>query len=144
MAGWEQCIIVGNVGRDPEMRYLQSGTSVTSFSVAVSFKWTDRQTNERRERTTWYNVSSWGKLSEIANQYVKKGTQIMVVGTVSARAYMGADGQPRASLDLRAESFQLLGGTGDSSSSSGGASSSGGNYDDYSSPPPQEMDDIPF
>jgi single-strand DNA-binding protein len=142
MAGWEQCVIVGNVGRDPEMRYLPSGSGIASFSVAVTTRWTDRNTNERREKTNWYNVSCFNKLAEIAKQYVKKGTPIMIVGSVSARAYMGQDGQPRASLDLRADNFQMLGGTGDGSSS-GGSSSSGGNYDDYS-PPPQDMDDIPF
>ncbi|MEL6526220.1 MAG: single-stranded DNA-binding protein, partial [Chloroflexota bacterium] len=97
MAGYEQCTIVGNVGRDPEMRYLQSGANVTSFSVAVTTRWTDRNTNERREKTNWYNVSCWGRLAEIANQYVTKGTQIMVVGTVSARAWSGQDGEARAS-----------------------------------------------
>jgi single-strand DNA-binding protein len=141
MAGWEQCVIVGNVGRDPEMRYLQSGTAVATFSVAVTTRWTDRNTNERREKTNWYNVSCWNKLAEIANQYIKKGTPIMVVGTVSARAYAGNDGQPRASLDLRADNFQMLGSSGDSGGSS--SSSGGGDYDDYS-PPPQDMDDIPF
>lgn len=142
MAGYEQSTIVGNVGRDPEMRYLQSGANVTSFSVAVTTRWTDRNTQEKREKTNWYNVSCWGRLAEIANQYVTKGTQIMVVGTVSARAWTGQDGEARASLDLRAESFQLLGGR-DDNMSGGNSGSSNNNYDN-SSPPPQELDDIPF
>ncbi|MGB7337358.1 MAG: single-stranded DNA-binding protein [Phototrophicaceae bacterium] len=140
MAGFEQTIIIGNVGRDPEMRYLQSGASVTSFSVAVTTRWTDRTTNEKRERTNWLNVSCWNKLAEIANQYVKKGTQIMVQGTVSARAYMGQDGEPRSSLDLRAENFQLLGGRGDNEGGSNYDDSN--NYDGGNSP--QDLDDIPF
>lgn len=143
MAGFEQTIIIGNVGRDPEMRYLQSGASVTSFSVAVTTRWTDRNTNEKREKTNWYSVSCWNKLSEIANQYVKKGTQIMIQGTVSARAYMGQDGEPRASLDLRAENFQLLGSRGDNSGG-GNYNDGGGNYNNNQGGNPQDLDDIPF
>ena len=137
MAGWEQTVIVGNVGREPEKRDLPSGTNLVSFSVAVTSRWNDRQSGEKREKTNWYSVSVFGKLADIALQYVKKGTQIMVVGTVSTRAYMGQDGEPRASLDLRADTFQLLGGTG------GGGGNNAGNYDDYAAPP-QELDDIPF
>jgi single-strand DNA-binding protein len=149
MAGYEQTIIVGNVGRDPEMRSLPSGTSVCSFSVAVTTRWNDRQTNEKREKTNWYRISAWGRLGEVANQYVRKGTQIMVVGTVEAQAYMGQDGAPRASLDLRAQNFQLLGSRGDNDGSSYGGSSSsysgGSGYDDdYDAPPPNNVDDIPF
>ena len=85
-------------------------------------------------------MSCWNKLAEIANQYVKKGTQIMVQGTVSARAYMGQDGEPRSSLDLRAENFQLLGGRGDNEGGSNYDDSN--NYDGGNSP--QDLDDIPF
>jgi single-strand DNA-binding protein len=150
MAGYETCTIVGNVGRDPETRVLpNSGTTVCSFSVAVTTRWNDRTTNERREKTTWYNVSCFSRLADVANQYVRKGTQILVVGTVSARAYMGSDGQPKASLDLRADTFQLLGSRGDAAMNAGTGSDhsygSGGGYDerDYA-PPAQDMDDIPF
>jgi single-strand DNA-binding protein len=114
MAGWQQTIIVGNVGRDPETKYMQNGTPVTNFSVAVSRRWTDQGTNEQREETTWFRVACWRRLAETAAQYVKKGTQIMVVGRVSARAYTGTDGTPQVSLDLTADNFQLLGSRGDS------------------------------
>jgi single-strand DNA-binding protein len=137
MAGWEQTVIVGNVGRDVETKTLNGGATVASFTVAVTTRWTDRSSQEKRERTTWYRVSCWNRLSEIASQYVKKGTQIMVVGTVTANAFMGQDGEPRASLELRAETFQLLGGGGGNGGNSGG-------YDDSYAPPPQELDDIPF
>lgn len=150
MAGYESCTIVGHVGRDPEVRDLpNSGSKVCSFSVAVTTRWNDRNTNEKRERTNWYSVSCWGRLSDIASQYVRKGTQILVVGTVSARAYMGNDGQPRASLDLRADTFQLLGSRADAAMGSGtGSDHSYGSYGGYDerdySPPSQDMDDIPF
>lgn len=105
--------VVGSVGRDPELR--QAGNSqVASFSVAVTESWNDRQSGEKRERTTWYSCSAWGNLAEIVAQYVKKGDNIMLTGTVSARAYTGNDGQPRASLDLRVDDMQLLGSRRDS------------------------------
>lgn len=139
MAGYEQTIIVGNVGRDPEMRYLPSGAGVCSFSVAVTTRWNDRQSGEKREKTNWYRVSCWGRLGETANQYVRKGTPIMVVGTVEAQAYMSQDNTPRASLDLRAQNFQLLGSRGDNA---GDGSYDAGYDDGYEAP--QRDDDIPF
>jgi len=152
MAGFEQTIIIGNVGRDPEMKYLQSGSAVCDFSIAVTTSWTDRQSNEKREKTNWYRVTCWGRLAEVANQYVRKGRQLMVEGTVTANAYMGQDGQPRASLDLRASTFQLLGNRNDNAG--GGDFGGGGNNNysgsgnnNYDNPPPSQpnnIDDIPF
>lgn len=140
MAGsFEQTIIIGNVGRDPELRYTQGGVPVCDFSVAVTARWKDSNSNEQRERTTWYRVTAWRGLGEVCNKYVKKGMSVMVTGTAAASAYLGQDGQPRASLDLTARDVQFL--TRAEDGGSGG--SSGGNYDDYS-PPPQDMDDIPF
>lgn len=135
MAGYESTTIIGHVGRDVESRHIGNGASVASFTVAVSRRWTDKQSGETRENTNWYKVSAWGKLGEIAVKYVQKGTQIMVVGTVTANAYKGQDGEPRASLELRADTFQLLGSRGESNGNS--------EYDDYA-PPPKELDDIPF
>lgn len=137
MAGWQQTIIVGNVGRDPEVRYLPSGQAVASFSVAVTRRWNDRETSERREETTWFRVTCWRKLAETANQYVRKGTQIMVVGTVKASAYTDNSGQPASTLELTADNFQLLGSR--QSEGEGGYPSGG---DDYSSP--GTVGDIPF
>ncbi len=134
---WHQTIVIGNVGRNPELRYLQSGTAVCDFSVAVSESWTDNATNERREKTTWYRVSAWGRLGEICNQYLQKGRQVMVVGTVEARAYTDKSGQPAASLELRARDVRFLGTKGDRE---GGGN---GGYDDFA-PPPDNMGDIPF
>jgi single-strand DNA-binding protein len=135
---YHQTIIVGNLGSDPEKRYLPSGDPVTNFNVAVNESWTDRQTNERREKTTWYRVAVYGRQAEVVAQYLSKGRQVMVVGTVEANAFMGNDGQARASLDLRARDVRFLsGGSGD-----GGGRS--GDYDDNYSSQPQDMDDIPF
>lgn len=141
MAGWSQTVIVGNIGRDPEMRYLPSGIPVCSFSVAVTRKWTDKNTNERREKTTWYRVSCWRNLAETANNYVRKGSQIMVVGTVEATAYTDKSGQPAASLELTADTFQLLGSRADNQwQDQQGQGNTG--YNDFA--PPDDVGDIPF
>jgi len=143
MASWSQTIIIGNVGRDPEMRYLQNGSAVCSFSVAVTKKWTDKSTNEQREKTTWYRVSAWRQLAETANTYVKKGMQIMVVGNVETRPYLDNAGQPAASLELTADNFQFLGSRGDNQGGSGDYDDGGG-YSGGSSGGGSNVDDIPF
>ena len=137
---YEQTLIIGTVGQDCELRYTQSGVPVASFSVAVNSSWTDKETNEKRESTRWYKVTCWRKLGEIANQYVKKGMSVMVTGTCDASAFMGQDGQPRASLDLTAQNVQFLTRSDDSKSS---------HNEEYT--PPQaathgavDLKDIPF
>lgn len=110
---WHQTIIVGNLGSDPELRYLQSGAAVCSFNVAVNETWTDRQTNERHDKTTWYKVSVWNQLAETCNQYLAKGRAVMVIGTVEARGYTNHAGEPAASLELRARDVRFLGGRGE-------------------------------
>ena len=142
MAGWEQTVILGNVGRDPELRYTQSGVAVCSFSVAVTVRWNDRQSNEKREKTNWYRVSAWRQLAEITNQYVHKGMQVMVVGTVEARGYTNNNGDAAASLELTARDIQFLGSRGDGGSG-GNSGNQGNNFDDFA-PPPRDMNDIPF
>lgn len=132
MAGYQYTIIIGNVGRDPELRYTQSGVAVCDFSVAVSRTWNDRTTNERREQTTWFRVTAWRGLAETVNQYVHKGMQIMAAGTVEASAFTGQDGQPRASLDLTAQDIKFLGSRGDTL-----AEGAPGGY-------PEDADDLPF
>jgi single-strand DNA-binding protein len=146
MAGWAQTIIIGNVGRDPEMRYLQNGTAVCSFSVAVSRRWNDKNSSEQKEKTVWYRVSCWRQLAETANSYVHKGMQIMVQGELEpARAYLDNAGQPAATLELTAQNFQFLGQRSDGQGGSGGGYdeqqySGGGNQGGGAS----NVDDIPF
>lgn len=136
---FHQTIVIGTVGTKQDLRYTSDGTAVQGFSIAVNEYWNDRQTNERREKTTWYSASGWGRTAETLAKYVQVGTNIMITGTVSARPYTGGDGSPRASLDIRIDNFQLLGSRGDNAG--------GGNYDDdnnYSNNQPQDLDDIPF
>jgi single-strand DNA-binding protein len=113
MSGYQYTIIVGNVGRSPELRYLPSGIAVADFSVAVSRRWNDRDTNEQREKTTWFKVTAWRGLAETVSQYVHTGQQVMVTGEVDVSAYLSADGDPRPSLDLTARDVQFLGSRGE-------------------------------
>jgi single-strand DNA-binding protein len=108
MAGYSYTMIIGHVGRDPEMRYTPQGVAVCDFSVAVSRRWTD-SAGAQQERTTWFKVSAWRALAETCNEYVRKGMQIMVSGEVDASAYMAQDGKPRASLELTARDVLFLG-----------------------------------
>lgn len=140
MAGWSQTIIVGNVGRDVNFKYTQSGVPVADFSVAVTRRFGGRDGGERQEKTTWYRVTCWRNLAEIANQYVRKGTQIMVIGQADVSSYLDKSGQPAATLELTADNFQMLGSRGEG----GEGRSGGGDYNDYAPPPPDNMGDIPF
>lgn len=111
MSGWSQTIIVGNVGRDVNLRYTQGGIPVADFSVAVTRKFGSG--DDRQEKTTWYKVTCWRQLAEIASQYVKKGMQVMVAGTVDVSAYLNKAGEAAASLELTADTLQMLGGRGE-------------------------------
>lgn len=113
MAGYQYIVIVGNVGRSPELRYTQGGVAVCDFSVAVSRKWTDSASGQQREKTTWFRVSAWRGLAETVSQFVTKGMQIMVAGEVDVSAYVGQDGEARGSLDLTARDIQFLGRAGE-------------------------------
>ncbi len=153
---WHQTIIVGNLGGDPELRYLQSGRAVCNFSVAVSERWRDRQTNEQQEKTTWYRVAVWGNQAETCNTYLSRGRQVMVIGNVQARGYVNNNGEAAASLDLTARDVRFLGGRDGGSGQQGGGWQGGGqrggqrgpsqqsdrasNYPDQ----PASVDDIPF
>jgi single-strand DNA-binding protein len=132
---WHQTVIVGNLGSDPDLKYLQSGTAVCAFNVAVNESWTDKGTNEKREKTTWYRVSAWGALGETCNQYLAKGRQVMVVGTVEARGYLNNAGEAAASLDLRARDVRFLSGS--------DVGSGQRQFEDDFAPPANEGD-IPF
>lgn len=110
---FEQTIIVGNLGNDPELRYTSAGVPVTTFSVAVNRKWTNAD-GTAGEETKWFRVTTWRKLAETCAQYLAKGRQVMVVGRVTASAFTGKDGAPRASLELTADTVRFLGGNGNS------------------------------
>lgn len=109
---YQKIIIIGNLGRDPEMRYTPDGTPVTNFSVATNRRWTD-SSGQTQERTVWFRVTAWRRLAETCNQYLSKGRQVFVEGRLQApEPYQGRDGQWRASLDVTARNVQFLGGRG--------------------------------
>ncbi len=109
---YSKTIVVGRLGRDPEMRYTPSGSSVTSFSVATSRRWTD-QSGQQQEKTTWFRVTAWNKLAELCHQYLSKGRMVLVEGEIEASAWVAQDGQPRASLEITARNVRFLGGRDD-------------------------------
>ena len=106
---YQNTVVVGHLGRDPEMKYTQDGTPVTSFSIATTRKWTGKD-GQPAEETTWFRVAVWGKLGETCNQYLSKGRLVLVEGTISASAYKSREGEARASLELRASTVRFLGG----------------------------------
>ena len=106
---FQQLIIVGNLGNDPELRYTSAGVPVTTMSIAVNRKWTNAD-GTPGEETTWFRATAWRKLAETCNQYLAKGRQVRVVGRVAASAFSGQDGSPRASLEVTADSVRFLGG----------------------------------
>lgn len=136
---YQQITIIGNVGRDPELRYLQNGVAVCDFSVAVNKRYTAN--GEQRDDTTWFKVTCWRQLAETVKQYVTRGKQIMVVGEVKASAYLDKSGQPAATLELTAQTIKFLGGR-EGGGSGGGEYNQNDAYREFA--PPGQMDDIPF
>jgi len=121
---YQRTVVVGHLGRDPEMRYTQEGTPVTSFSVATTRRWNDRE-GAQREETTWFRVTVWGRQAEPCNQYLSKGRLVLVEGTIGASAWKGRDGEPRATLELRADRVVFLGGRGEAAPAEGGTVEAG-------------------
>jgi single-strand DNA-binding protein len=109
MASVNKVIIVGNVGRDPETRYMPSGDAVTNISVATSDRYKDKQTGEMKENTEWHRIAFFGKLAEIAGQYLKKGSQVYVEGRLRTRKWTDQSGQEKYSTEIIADSMQMLG-----------------------------------
>ncbi len=106
---YEYTVIVGHVGREPEMRYTPNGTAVTHFSVAVNRRYTDKN-GQLQEKTKWFRVTTWGKLAEICNEHLAKGRLALIAGEVNASAFVGQDGEPKASLEITARDVKFLGG----------------------------------
>ncbi|UIF91738.1 single-stranded DNA-binding protein [Cupriavidus sp. UYPR2.512] len=122
MASVNKCILVGNCGADPETRYLPSGDAVTNVSLAMTDRYKDKQTGEAREHTEWIRVNFFGKLAEIAGQYLKKGSQVYVEGSIRTRKWQDQNGQDKYSTEIRADVMKMLGSRqgGDDDGGSGG------------------------
>lgn len=112
--GINKVILIGNLGQDPEVRYMPSGGAVTNITLATTEKWRDKQTGEQKERTEWHRVVFMGKLAEVAGQHLKKGTQVYVEGKLQTRKWQVQDGSDRYTTEVLVDSFtgvmQMLGG----------------------------------
>ncbi len=127
MASVNKVIIVGNLGRDPETRAFPSGDQICNIRIATTDKWRDKQSGEMREHTEWHSVVFNGKLAEIASQYLRKGSQVYVEGSLRTRKWQDKDGQDRYSTEIRADTMQMLGSRqGMGGGAPAGAGSSGG------------------
>jgi single-strand DNA-binding protein len=139
---WSQCIVVGNVGREPELSYTPQGIAVCKFSVAEN----RYQGKDKEAKTIWYRVTVWRNRAETASQYIKKGMKVMVVGEVEASAYINKNGRATASLELTATDFKFLDGRGEGGAGGGQtgeyAGARGGNQS--SSEEYEDVNDIPF
>ncbi len=118
--GVNKVILIGNLGADPEVRYTGSGTAIISLRIATSEQWTDKQSGERQERTEWHRVKLFGKLAEIAGEYLKKGRQVYIEGSLRTDKYTDKDGIERYSTDIVASDMQMLGGMGGEGGGQGG------------------------
>jgi single-strand DNA-binding protein len=117
--GVNKVILVGNLGRDPEVRYTPSGSAVANVTIATSDQWKDKQTGEQQERTEWHRVVFFNRLAEVVAEYVKKGQQIYVEGRIQTRKWQDQSGQDRYTTEIVANEMQMLGGRGGGSASSG-------------------------
>ena len=150
MASVNKVIIVGNLGADPETRYLPSGEAVTNIRVATTDRWKDKQSGETKEATEWHRIAFFGRLATIAGEYLKKGSQVYVEGSLRTRKWQDKEGQDRYSTEIRGDVMQMLGrreGSGEPREAAAGpraaepkgaaAKKAGGKFDDME-------DDIPF
>jgi single-strand DNA-binding protein len=119
--GINKVIIVGNLGADPETRYTTSGTAITSLRIATSESWTDKQSGEKQDRTEWHRVKLFGRLAEISGEYLKKGRQVYIEGSLRTDKYTDKDGVERFSTDIIANEMQMLGGNAGEGGGGGGA-----------------------
>lgn len=106
--GINKVILVGNVGQDPEMKYMPSGGAVTNISVATSESWKDKQTGQQQERTEWHRVVFFNRLAEIVGEYVRKGSKLYIEGSLRTRKWQGQDGQDRYTTEIVASEMQML------------------------------------
>jgi single-strand DNA-binding protein len=155
MASVNKWIGIGNLGRDPEMRYTASGDAICNFSIACTESWKDKATGEKKEQTEWVRITFFGKLAEICGQYLKKGSQVYIEGSLRTRKWTDKDGQEKYTTEIRGDEMKMLG----SRQGMGAPASSGnaGGYEneatDYAPSPAKNKpkpsfddlgDDIPF
>ena len=136
MSGVNRVILIGRLGRDPELRYTQAGKAVTNFTMATSENWKD-DSGEKQERTEWHKIQMWGKLAEVAGKYLSKGAQVYIEGKLQTREWTDKDDIKRYTTEVVASSLVMLGGKGDGGNDPGKPDSSDGMS-------PDDLDPIPF
>ena len=137
--GINKVTLVGNLGNDPDVKYTQSGAAVTTISVATSESWKDKQTGQMQDRTEWHRVKFFGKLAEIAGEYLRKGSQVYVEGSLRTDKYTDKNGTERYTTDIIANEMQMLGGRGEG----GGGGMGGGERAPRQQAAPQRQDYAP-
>lgn len=134
MSGVNKCLLVGRIGKDPEVRYSADGAAITNITLATSEEWKDKNTGAKQERTEWHRVVFFGKLAEIAGQYLKKGSQVYVEGAIRTRKWQNQEGKDQYTTEIVASDMQMLGSKGEQNQ---GAIP-------VANEPDQMDDDIPF
>ena len=124
--GVNKVILVGNLGKDPDMKYTANGAAIANITVATSESWNDKQTGEKQEKTEWHRVVFFRRLAEVVGEYLRKGSQVYIEGRLQTRKWQDQSGQDRYTTEIVADEMQMLGGRGDSGGSSGGGAPSGG------------------
>lgn len=146
--GVNKVILIGNLGRDPEVRYMPSGSAVTNVALATSHSWRDKQSGERQEKTEWHNIVFFNRLAEIAGEYLKKGSKIYVEGSLRTNKWQDKNGQDRYTTEIIANEMQMLdsrGGTYSPGSSSSSATEASGTRKETVAEGIDDFDDdIPF
>ena len=147
MAGVNKVILIGRLGRDPEVRYTPDGTAVANFSIATSREWNDKATGERKEQTEWHRIVAFRRLGEICGEYLSKGSQVYIEGRLQTRDWEDKDGNKRYTTEIVADQMQMLGarGSNQSTGQNTGPSSFRTPQESPNAPYPEpEEDDIPF
>jgi len=144
MASLNKVLLIGNLGRDPETRFMPNGNAVCNFSIATTESWKDKQSGQKQEKTEWHNISMYGRLAEIAGQYLKKGSSVYIEGRLQTRKWQDKQtGADRYTTEIIADEMKMLGGRGDGGGGMGGGYNQQGGGDDfnqeYSAPPAQQQ-----
>jgi single-strand DNA-binding protein len=108
MSSLNKAMIIGNLGQDPEVRYMNNGNAVATISVATSEKWKDKQTGEQKEKTEWHRILFFGKLGEVAGEYLRKGSKVYIEGKIQTRKWQDKDGSDRYSTEIIANELKML------------------------------------
>lgn len=148
--GVNKVILVGNLGADPETRYMPSGRAVSNLRIATSESWRDKQTGDQQERTEWHNVVLYDKLGEIAAEYLRKGSQVYIEGSLRTRKWQDKEGKDRYTTEIIAREMQMLGGRGASAGGGEARAARSGPMENRGTPASSNVDegefddDIPF